>query len=398
MVRSVRGMVIRSRPRASVTVAALLLVAACATPMVPASPSPASVDPSPPASASPTPSTDPSLSPSPSPDPSPDATPEAYEDLSGLPTTAALAHRYPIAVMLDDSPAARPQAGLSEASVVYHAPAEGGIPRYMALFQSGAPKRVGPVRSARLYFVRWASEVRAVYAHVGGPMPLREYLDAGKGGVVNADAMRWASPTFGRVDWRDKPHNSYTSEAKLRVLGRRLGATDERLGYTGSDLWTFRDGAPEEARGSNGGRIRVTYTSERVEYRYDRASNTWRRFVDGREHRDPGYTENAGFGASTKGPAVAPTTVIVMVVPIRRSSSISGPALGRLEADTVGRNVAWIFADGRVTKGTWRKPSTSARTRFYDAAGRDVALPRGQIFIQVVPSAGRLTTDVAVAG
>jgi hypothetical protein len=300
--------------------------------------------------------------------------------------------------MLDDSPAGRPQAGLSDASVVYQAPAEGGIPRYMALFQAGAPKRIGPVRSARLYFVRWASEVRAVYAHVGGPLPLRAYLDAGKGDVVNADAMRWASPTFSRVDWRDKPHNSYTSEPKLRALGRRLGATDDSLGYDADELWSFRDSAELAARGRDGGRIGITYTSERVEYRYDRATNTWLRSVDGREHRDPGYTENAGFGARTNGPRIAPVTVIVMVVPIRRSSSIQGPALGRLEADTVGRNVAWIFADGRLTKGTWKKASTAGRTRFYDASGAEMVLPRGQIFVQVVPKLSRASATVEVAG
>jgi len=71
---------------------------------------------------------------------------------------AELATRKPIAVMIDDLAAARPQSGLSMANIVYQAPAEGGIPRYMALFQTQAPAAIGPIRSARLYFVAWAEE------------------------------------------------------------------------------------------------------------------------------------------------------------------------------------------------------------------------------------------------
>ena len=64
-----------------------------------------------------------------------------------------------IAVMIDDLSAARPQSGLNSPRVVWQAPAEGGIPRYMALFQDGSPTAVGPVRSSRYYFIAWAGGV-----------------------------------------------------------------------------------------------------------------------------------------------------------------------------------------------------------------------------------------------
>ena len=82
--------------------------------------------------------------------------------------SAENATRVPIAVMIDDHPDARPQVGLSSADVVWHAPAEGGIPRYMAVFHSHIQTDIGPVRSARDYFVQWAAELGAVYAHSGG--------------------------------------------------------------------------------------------------------------------------------------------------------------------------------------------------------------------------------------
>jgi hypothetical protein len=310
--------------------------------------------------------------------------PLIYEDLSGIATTAELAHRYPIAVMIDDSPAARQQAGLSVASIVWQAPAEGGIPRYMAMFQSGTPPRIGPVRSARLYFVRWAAEWKAVYLHAGGPPPLRAFL-AGRQTLVLDVNGRATS----RVRFRAAPHNLYTEGPRFRRFAERDLATG-KLAYDPSEpgrLQPYRDAAPEADRGPDGGTIRVTYTSAKVSYQYDRASNAWLRSVDGREQHDALDTANKGNGTIGAGPRIAPTTVVVMVVPIRRSKTIEGPALGRLEADSIGTNTAWVFADGRVTKGTWRKKSPTDRTRFLDAAGREMVFPRGQIFVQVVPTA-----------
>ena len=341
-------------------------------------------------------SASPSASPSEAPSPSASVAPALYEDLSGIPTTADLAHRYPIAVMIDDSPAARQQAGLSAASVVWQAPAEGGIPRYMAIFQSGTPAWIGPVRSARLYFVRWAAEWKAVYLHAGGPPPLRNYL-AGRQTLV-LDVPGRATR---RVSFRAAPHNLYTEGVRLRHFAERAKhATSDHLAYdpTAPDrLQPFRDGAAEADRGPNGGSLRVTYTSEQVSYRYDRASNTWLRSVDGREQHDALATANRGNGTMGSGPRIAPTTVLLMIVPIRRSSSIGGPALGRLEADSLGTNTAWVFADGRVTKGTWRKRTPTDRTRFVDAAGHEVVFPRGQVFIQVVPSTSAASFSVEAA-
>ena len=321
---------------------------------------------------------------------------DAFEDMSGVATTADLAHRYPIAVMIDDSPSARQQAGLSSASIVWQAPAEGGIPRYMAIFQSGTPPRIGPVRSARLYFVRWAAEWKAVYLHAGGPPPLRAFLAGRQKLVLDANGRATS-----RVTFRAKPHNLYTDGTRLRAFAERVKhATGNHLGYDPTArgrLQPFRDAASEGDRGPDGGTISVTYTSERVSYRYDRASNTWLRSVDGREQHDAVATPNKGNGTIGAGPRIAPTTVVVMVVPIRRSKAIEGPALGRLEADSLGSNTAWVFADGRVTKATWHKRTPSDRTRFLDAAGHEIVLPRGQLFVQVVPKASAAKFSVEAA-
>jgi Protein of unknown function (DUF3048) N-terminal domain/Protein of unknown function (DUF3048) C-terminal domain len=362
------------------------------------SPSPSvTASPSPSPSPIPSPSPSPTPTPSPSPTPSPTPRPEAYEDLSGIATTKALAHRYPLAVMIDDHPDARAQAGLASASVVWQAPVEGYIPRYMAMYQAGTAPNIGPVRSARFYFVKWASEVHAVYGHWGGPDPLLGYLNGGNGHVVNADGGGMS-----RVGWRAAPHNVYTTGEKLRKWAEARGATADALGYDGTQpgvLRPFRDAVPVEKRGPDGGTIRLSYELERVDYSYDRGSSTWLRSVDGRAQYDALDVPTRVRGSGT-GPRIAPRTVVVMVVPIRRSGNIHGPALGAMLADSVGRNTAWMFIEGRVIKGQWEKKSETARTRFLGPDGKEVVLPRGQLFVQVITGhapGGTLSFDVEEA-
>jgi hypothetical protein len=349
-----------------------------------------------PSTAPPSATSSPTASPSASAPPSPSPSAATYEDLSGIQTTPELAHRYPIAVMIDDSPAARQQAGLSFASMVWQAPAEGGIPRYMAIFQSGTPPSIGPVRSARLYFVRWAAEWKAVYLHAGGPPPLRSFLAGRQKLVFDVNGR-----TARRVNFRTAPHNLYTDGERIRRFAEKTKkATSERLGYDPNEpgrLQPFADAPPEADRGPDGGTIKVTYTSAKVSYAYDRTSNTWLRSVDGRKQHDALATRNRGNGTIGSGPRIAPTTVVVMVVPIRKSAAIEGSALGRLEADSLGKNTAWVFANGRVTKGTWRKKDPTDRTRFLDAGGHEIVFPRGQVFIQVVPKTSAATFAVEAA-
>jgi hypothetical protein len=352
---------------------------------------------SPSASPSPSPTATATPSPTPVPTPTPLPTPEAYEDLSGIPTTRELAHRYPIAVMLDDHPDARPQAGLAYASVVYQAPVEAYIPRYMAVFQAGMPPAVGPIRSARLYFVRWASETRAVYVHAGGPPPLLSYLSSGRGNVVDAPG----ASTY-RVGFRASPHNVYTTGERLRNWADKHGAAQDDLAYDPTEkgvLQPFRDPVSLAERGPDGGSIDLVYELERVAYRYSRKSNTWLRFVDGKPHHD---TDDAAVGSrgTANGPRIQPRTVIVMIVPIGRSGKINGPSLGAMFAGSIGSNTAWIFSEGRVIKGTWEKKNETARTRFLGPNGKQIVLPRGQIFIQVITGSGiggRLSYEVEEA-
>jgi hypothetical protein len=326
-------------------------------------------------------------SPSPSASPTPAPTPVLVPaPLTGRLVSPADASRHPIAVMIDDLSPARPQSGFSAASIVWQAPAEGGIPRYMLVFQENIPTAVGPVRSSRYYYIAWAAELRAVYAHAGGsPQALATLRAKGSGQLVyNADEFRWGG-SFHRITTRFSPHNLYTSGKALRGIATAQGAKDGKISWP----WTFAPDLAGPLR-PTGGRIQVAYLANAIRYDYDRATNTYLRSVTG---------EKKQIDAAT-GQRVAPKNVVVMLMHFGPLND--GSHKHRLEAQVVGSGTAWIATNGTTIKGTWKKTALTSPTRFFDASGNAVVLTVGQTFVQVMPvgtkvglTAGKLPVPVS---
>jgi hypothetical protein len=304
---------------------------------------------------------------SPTPAPTPALVPAP---LTGLLVSPEAAQRHPIAVMVDDLSPARPQSGFGAASVVWQAPAEGGIPRYMMIFGENRPEAVGPVRSARYYYIAWAAEWDAVYAHAGGsPQALTTLWQNGSGQLVyNADQFAWG-PFFQRVTTRSSPHNLYTDGRQLDALVTRLGVKPAAV----KPIWQFAADAPLGER-PVGGRIVVSYPSNTIQYDYDRLTNSYPRTVS---------VEGPEIDAATNR-RVAPKNVVVMLMAFGPLND-ANPEKHRLEAQVIGTGVAWIATNGRTIKGTWRKASLTDPTRFFDSSGSLVTLTAGQTFVQVMP-------------
>jgi len=271
--------------------------------------------------------------------------------------------------MLDNIPVARPQAGIAEASVVYEALVEGGLTRFMAVFpETAAPERIGPVRSARPYFIDWALEYDALYAHVGGSPEALTKIDAV--GVRDLNEMH-AGAAFWRDRTRDAPHNTYTSMALLSdAFAKRYGDRD----VAALRAWQFKDDASVEERAKEQS-VSISYGHPNIDVKwtFDPATDSYRR-TQGKK------------AADEKGKPVMAKNVIVVYA---KTATID--AVGRQRIETTGSGDALFAFDGNAYHGTWRKSSKSARTLFFDAAGSEMRFNAGPLWIQVVPTDAKVT-------
>nr|MCU0495649.1 DUF3048 domain-containing protein [Chloroflexaceae bacterium] len=148
------------------------------------------------------------------------ATPTAAPLTAERGITRGIVGQRLVAVMIDNHPDARPQSGMNAAALVFEALAEGGVTRYMAVYEPKANasiSEIGPVRSARSYFVEWAKGLNAVYTHAGGS-PEGLLLAETATEIANLDALRDGAEGlyFWRSTTRFAPHNLYTSTELLR--------------------------------------------------------------------------------------------------------------------------------------------------------------------------------------
>ncbi len=334
------------------------------------------------ATASPVQSDSPTLEPSPGPTASPTDSPAAlasglaYSDLDGVPTTSDLAHRLPLAIMVDDNVVARPQSGFATASIVYQALADGGEDRYMMVFQERTAPVIGPVRSARPYYVYWAAESKALFGHYGGDvLALKKVIPANAGNIYNEDALNGGACPYHRVVSRAAPHNAYTSSAALISCAakRHYPATYQNL-----PVRPFRDDTPPDQRPA-GQTISVPYPTGVIGYAFDPASDSYLRSVRGNPQIDP-----------TDKTRVAARNVVVLFQTLTYDT-VTEPGHKRPVVANVGSGRAVVFLEGRAIVGTWKKTSNVALTRLYDSSGAEIPLVRGEIFIQSVPTGTALT-------
>jgi hypothetical protein len=330
------------------------------------------------------PTLSPSIGPTPTPSPTPSPTPPAdVAPLDGVPAPAATGQRLVIAVMVGNNIQARPQYGFNKASIVYQAPADGGEDRYMLLFQEQNAKRIEPVRSGRPYFVNWASEYRSAFAHYGGDAKTLAYLPTIHDEVLyNVDALFGSAGAFHRDTSRKAPDNAVTSSTAVRRLAVRHGAPAMMPGEV--DLRPFADDLPADQRPAKGS-IKIPYGRGVVSYAYDAASNAYLRSVAGKAHKD-----------AADGKRVTARNVVVLFMRLSIDPE-SEPGHNRPVLDHIGSGKALVFRDGHVIPGTWSKKSAAGLTRFLDAAGKEITMVPGRIFIQVVPKGTDVTYKARAA-
>ncbi|HEY3375689.1 MAG TPA: DUF3048 domain-containing protein [Candidatus Aquicultor sp.] len=287
-------------------------------------------------------------------------------------TTVENGQRRPLAVMIENHPDARPQSGLIKACTVYETVAEGGVTRFMAIFLHNDIPAVGPVRSAREYFVDLAKQYDAIYSHCGGPATIYTVLK----NLAIADLDEMANgDAYWRLKTRRAPHNLYSST-------KNLWAKAVAKGYSSQVFFqkpNFKDDASLSERPAVASiDINFSRPDFAVHYEYDRQTNTYKRFMAGKAHMDGVYELQ-----------IAPKNVVVQFNPI---GPIANDPKGRMKVSLAGMGKATVFQDGQVIQATWQRPALADLTRYYDQSGTEIRFNSGQTWIEIVdPSTMQVT-------
>lgn len=298
--------------------------------------------------------------------------------------------RTPIAAMIENHTEARPQSGLSNADVVYEAIAEGGITRFMAIMYCDAQAEdviLAPVRSARTYFIDWASGYqKPLYVHVGGanlPGPanaLGQLSDYGWVGDNDLNQFSIGFPTFARnynrveLESGKRLATEHTMETSTERIWKYAAESRDITTWEGKEdfkSWVFQDDAAPEEQGTTSSvayDFWSGYSDFRVEWTYDPESNTYKRNLGGVPHTDLNNDEQ-----------VAVKNVVVL------KTVEEGPIdeLKHMLYDTTGTGEALIFQNGEVIEATWKKPTRTSRISF-SAQGDPVEFVRGPVWISVL--------------
>ncbi len=293
---------------------------------------------------------------------------QAPRVLDGVLVDADRANYLPLAVIIENHSSVRPQSGLSQAGVVYEALAEGGITRFLAIFATNGDVTIGPVRSARPYFVNLAREYSGLFVHAGASPQATEAIAATK----IADFNQFFRPyNFYRITGRAREHALFTDLRRLE-----LGRKDMKIDDVGSFAsWTYKDDAPAASPTTKPITVDFSTPSYKVSYAYDAATN---RYV-----RSQGGTVQTDKNDSTK---IAPKNVVMLLTTSTLYDKL------RRNIAVVGEGKLLLFRDGEMVQGTWKKAAADSRLQLLDSTGGSLALNRGQTWVEVVDVAEKSIT------
>ncbi len=291
----------------------------------------------------------------------------------------------PLAAMVNNHVDARPQSGLIYADVVYEIVAEGGITRYIPFYLSETPEKIGPVRSARDYYLVLVKELGdAMLMHIGWSPQALEAI------------QNWPVRSLGRGGgqfWRENPrgvaseHTAYVNGVELRKLG-------EDLGWEGTrdfDVWEFKEDAPvlsDTEPGDPCEAIPAYCTPLSIDFwhrgdysgifEYNPENNSYL--------RSTGYDSEGNPIPLLDQETQEQVEVKNVIVQFADEQPVPNDDKGRLTYELVGSGSALVFMDGTVEEVTWSKEDRDARTMFYDLDGEQVQFNRGKFWISIVPT------------
>lgn len=266
----------------------------------------------------------------------------------------------PFMVMIENSTLARPQSGLSGADVIYETSAEGGIPRFMALFHKNTPNIIGPVRSVRPYFLELALENDLPFAHCGASS--EAFTDISN----NESLMSINEMSSGDYFWRDatrkSPHNLYTSSENIlnSIIHKNFLAIPKPFSEFNKDYYSSKT--------LNAASNIILTLNKNYNTSYTYEDNVYKKSMDDKISLDANTNEQLSFS----------NVVIQKTIISLQDDNI------HLDIDLIGEGQGYIFSNGRYVNVIWKKLSESDKTKFYDVNGDLVPLSPGKTIWHIV--------------
>lgn len=282
----------------------------------------------------------------------------------------------PIAVMIDNHSDAWPQAGLNKAYMVYEIVVEGGETRLMALFKGQDLDKIGPVRSARHYFIDYAMENDAIYVHFGQSPQAQS--DIKKYSINDINGIAEDGTTFWRVKDKAAPHNAVTSTEKL------IQSAKNKKFRTTSKEKSVLNYSAEEVNLENGisaNEITIPHSDlQTVKYKYDEDSKKYVRYARGKEQTDWETKES-----------VETKNIIITLCDNYTLSDVENK--GRQGLKNIGTFDGYYITNGKAIKIKCTKNARDEKTVYKDLQGNEIKVNDGNTFVNICPTNAKVQIE-----
>ena len=289
--------------------------------------------------------------------------------LTGENVPESIGRRRPVAVMMGNNSSGAPQSGIGHAGVVYEAPVEGNITRLMGILEDYDDlERIGSVRSCRDYYLFYANEFNAIYAHYGQAAYALPYLDQHV--IDNLNGIKMGNLAFFRTTDRKPPHNAYTDAAHLQAGIEAMKYSQEYTeAYTGHYLFAEDGAETVPADGITANLVKLdNFTDNHPWYEYDEASGEYKRFQFGKEHVD--QLDDKQLTCDN--------------IILQYSSCPAYDANGYLNIDAISGGEGRFITKVKAIDIRWEKDSPWGITHYYDKNEQEICLNQGTTWVEIV--------------
>ncbi|QAA30697.1 DUF3048 domain-containing protein [Clostridium manihotivorum] len=262
--------------------------------------------------------------------------------------------------IIENSKDARPQSGLSEADLVFETMAEGGIPRFIALFHKNSPKQIGPIRSVRPYFISIAKEFNVPFAHCGGSEEALSIIKS-TSSINNINEIS-NGEYFYRDNSRKAPHNLYTTANQIRkYISTKNIKTDLKCNFNFDNKFWERENMDKATT---------------IELGVNKSYSTSYKYVNGRYEK---YMDGVKVIDKNNNLPVTFSNVVIQNTDIKLQSDNT-----HLDINLIGKGTGFVFSSGKVKRVTWQRNSENEQTELFTEDGNKVCFSKGTTIWHII--------------